>query len=138
MLPSSLSNYHILCLIFTILLCSSFYFLLFLSPLLLSILSFPLTFSFFSPLPFPLSPCLPSSRSLHSLFFPLSPPLSSFLFSLPIKGVGGRVAAGGGSSIGAYMRKMHALENTDKVLHEDPREALLKYAKVYVHAFIVH
>lgn len=39
------------------------------------------------------------------------------------------MAAGGGSSIGAYMRKMVALESSvDK--DEDPREALLKYAKV--------
>lgn len=44
-------------------------------------------------------------------------------------GVGGRVSAGGGSSIGAYMRKITALETAvDK--DEDPREALLKYAKV--------
>ena len=36
---------------------------------------------------------------------------------------------GGGSSIGAYMRKVAALERAvDK--DEDPREAVLKYAKV--------
>ena len=45
---------------------------------------------------------------------------------LPNKGAGGRV--GVGSSLGAYVRKIAALE---KVMHKDvdPREALLKYAK---------
>ncbi len=43
------------------------------------------------------------------------------------KGAGGRVGTGG-SSIGAYVRKIAALEGTvDKDV--DPREALLKYAK---------
>lgn len=43
-------------------------------------------------------------------------------------GIGGRLSSGG-SSIGAYMRKVVALESAvDK--DEDPREALLKYAKV--------
>ncbi len=43
------------------------------------------------------------------------------------KGAGGRVGTGG-SSIGAYVRKIAALERTvDKDV--DPREALLKYAK---------
>ena len=46
---------------------------------------------------------------------------------LPNKGAGGRV--GVGSSIGSYVRKIAALEKvTDKDV--DPREALLKYAKV--------
>ena len=46
---------------------------------------------------------------------------------LPGKGAGGRVGTGG-SSIGAYVRKIAALErNVDKDV--DPREALLKYAK---------
>lgn len=48
----------------------------------------------------------------------------------PFLGIGGRLSSGG-SSIGAYMRKVVALESAvDK--DEDPREALLKYAKVYV------
>ena len=43
-------------------------------------------------------------------------------------GSGGRISAGG-SSIGAYMRKVAAIEGGyDK--DEDPREAILKYAKV--------
>lgn len=45
---------------------------------------------------------------------------------LPGKGAGGRV--GTGSSIGAYARKMLALEKVDKDI--DPREAVLKYAEV--------
>ena len=44
---------------------------------------------------------------------------------LPGKGAGGRV--GTGSSLGAYVRKIAALEKVDKDM--DPREALLKYAK---------
>ena len=44
---------------------------------------------------------------------------------LPGKGAGGRV--GTGSSLGAYVRKIAALEKVDKDV--DPREALLKYAK---------
>lgn len=44
---------------------------------------------------------------------------------LPGKGAGGRV--GSGSSLGAYVRKIAALEKVDKDI--DPREALLKYAK---------
>lgn len=44
---------------------------------------------------------------------------------LPGKGAGGRV--GSGSSLGAYVRKIAALEKVDKDV--DPREALLKYAK---------
>ena len=45
---------------------------------------------------------------------------------LPGKGAGGRV--GTGSSLGAYVRKIVALEKVvDKDM--DPREALLKYAK---------
>ena len=40
-------------------------------------------------------------------------------------GAGGRV--GTGSSLGAYVRKMAAI---DVVKDQDPREALLKYAKV--------
>lgn len=43
-------------------------------------------------------------------------------------GAGGRISAGG-SSIGSYMRKVAAIEGGyDK--DEDPREAILKYAKV--------
>ena len=45
---------------------------------------------------------------------------------LPGKGAGGRV--GSGSSLGSYVRKIAALEKVDKDV--DPREALLKYAKV--------
>ena len=45
-------------------------------------------------------------------------------------GAGGRIGAGG-SSIGAYMRKIAAIEGSiDK--DEDPREAILKYAKVRI------
>ena len=44
---------------------------------------------------------------------------------LPGKGAGGRV--GSGSSLGAYVRKIAALEKVDKDV--DPREALLKYAE---------
>ena len=44
---------------------------------------------------------------------------------LPGKGAGGRV--GTGSSLGAYVRKIAALEKVEK--EKDPREALLKYAK---------
>ena len=44
---------------------------------------------------------------------------------LPGKGAGGRV--GTGSSLGAYVRKIAALEKVDKDM--DPREALLKHAK---------
>ena len=44
---------------------------------------------------------------------------------LPGKGAGGRV--GSASSLGAYVRKIAALEKVDKDV--DPREALLKYAK---------
>ncbi|XP_019859155.1 PREDICTED: WD repeat-containing protein 70-like [Amphimedon queenslandica] len=58
-------------------------------------------------------------------------PILSHKPALPVtgKGVDGRVASGGDSSIGAYMRKMVALEKAvDK--DEDPREALLKYAKI--------
>jgi hypothetical protein len=58
-------------------------------------------------------------------------PVLSHRPDLPVtgKGVGGRVSSGGGSSIGAYMRKLTALETSiDK--DEDPREALLKYAKM--------
>jgi WD40 repeat protein len=43
----------------------------------------------------------------------------------PGKGVGGRL--GTGSSLGSYVRKIRAVENVE--LDEDPREALLKYAK---------
>lgn len=43
-----------------------------------------------------------------------------------IAGVGGRL--GTGSSLSTYIRKMEAVENVE--LDEDPREALLKYAKV--------
>ncbi len=47
---------------------------------------------------------------------------------LQFKGMGGRISAGG-SSIGSYMRKVAAIEGGyDK--DEDPREAILKYAKV--------
>ncbi len=45
---------------------------------------------------------------------------------LPGKGAGGRV--GTGSSLGAYVRKIAALEKVDKDM--DPREALLKYNKL--------
>ena len=41
-------------------------------------------------------------------------------------GIGGRL--GTGSSLGSYVRKIRAVENVE--LDEDPREALLKYAKV--------
>ena len=41
-------------------------------------------------------------------------------------GAGGRIGAG--SSLGAYVRKIAALEKVD--IDQDPREALLKYAKV--------
>ena len=51
------------------------------------------------------------------------PPLSPLSLS---KGVGGRI--GTGSSLGSYVRKIIAVENVE--LDEDPREALLKYAKV--------
>ena len=44
---------------------------------------------------------------------------------LPGKGAGGWV--GSGSSLGAYVRKIAALEKVDKDV--DPREVLLKYAK---------
>lgn len=40
-------------------------------------------------------------------------------------GFGGRIASG--SSLGAYVRKITAMEKVDK---EDPRDAVLKYAKV--------
>ena len=43
-------------------------------------------------------------------------------------GAGGRISSGG-SSIGAYMRKVAALERAVEK-DEDPREAILKYAKV--------
>lgn len=42
-------------------------------------------------------------------------------------GFGGRIASG--SSLGAYVRKITALEKVDK---EDPRDAVLKYAKVSI------
>ena len=41
-------------------------------------------------------------------------------------GAGGRIGAG--SSLGAYVRKIAALEKVD--IDQDPREAVLKYAKV--------
>lgn len=44
-------------------------------------------------------------------------------------GAGGRISSTGGSSIGAYMRKVAALERAVEK-DEDPREAILKYAKV--------
>ena len=44
-------------------------------------------------------------------------------------GVGGRTVGSGGSSLGAYVRKIAALEQ-GAVVDEDPREAILKYAKV--------
>ena len=46
--------------------------------------------------------------------------------SVHATGAGGRI--GVGSSLGAYVRKVTALEKVDK--DQDPREALLKYAKV--------
>ena len=49
----------------------------------------------------------------------------AYLSQLVNPGAGGRV--GTGSSLGAYVRKMAAIE-VDK--DQDPREALLKYAKV--------
>ena len=45
---------------------------------------------------------------------------------LPGKGTGGRM--GSGSSLGAYVRKIAALEKVDKDV--DPCDALLKYAKI--------
>lgn len=47
-------------------------------------------------------------------------------------GGGGRIATG--SSLGAYVRKITAMEKVDK---EDPRDAVLKYAKVK-RSHIVH
>ena len=41
-------------------------------------------------------------------------------------GTSGRIGAG--SSLGAYVRKIAALEKVD--IDQDPREAVLKYAKV--------
>ena len=49
-------------------------------------------------------------------------------------GAGGRISTGG-SSIGAYMRKVAALERAVEK-DEDPREAILKYAKVISPLFI--
>ena len=49
------------------------------------------------------------------------------MLNLNIKGVGGRL--GVGSSFSAYVRKITALEKVENM--EDPREAVLKYAKVY-------
>ena len=46
-------------------------------------------------------------------------------------GAGGRIGAG--SSLGAYVRKIAALEKVD--IDQDPREALLKYAKVMMNLF---
>ena len=46
-------------------------------------------------------------------------------------GAGGRTVGSGGSSLGAYVRKVAALEQ-GVVVDEDPREAILKYAKVGV------
>lgn len=50
-----------------------------------------------------------------------------FKFSYGHTGFGGRIASG--SSLGAYVRKITALEKVDK---EDPRDAVLKYAKVSI------
>ena len=52
---------------------------------------------------------------------------------LSTKGFGGRIASG--SSLGAYVRKITAMEKVDK---EDPRDAVLKYAKVSLVIFQVH
>lgn len=49
---------------------------------------------------------------------------------MTIIGFGGRIASG--SSLGAYVRKITALEKVDK---EDPRDAVLKYAKVRLKLF---
>ena len=48
------------------------------------------------------------------------------MLNLNIIGVGGRL--GVGSSFSAYVRKITALEKVENM--EDPREAVLKYAKV--------
>ena len=49
------------------------------------------------------------------------------ILNIRILGVGGRL--GVGSSFSAYVRKITALEKVENM--EDPREAVLKYAKVY-------